>query len=249
MSTNGRKGNRTSIPARGARMRGNTAPPPSVRLGAEDPISTSRPRGNEAEIPAMPKPPADMLAAAAAAAAPPEPEPTAKTPSVVAAPAAGREPLPTLVSAAQASSVARVTETDDAGPMSQPAPSLSPRSMTGAPGAVRRKGRGSNLRRSGPPPSMTGAPGPAASIETVPSPVVAPAPASSKPASERTARVEPAADAKALDAAKSVSDAPVSAQPPSDVDHHFFERGEQDPHGDDADLETYDERVARKNTP
>ncbi len=237
MSTNGRKGTRSSIPARGGPRRSNTAPPPAVRQAAAetDPISTSRPR-NEGPggIPVLDKPPADIVAAAKAAHAP-EPEPTAKTPPVVVAPVQvppARDPVPTLVSRPES---ARSPLVEDEPVMSQPAPSVGPRSMTGAPGAVRRKGRGSNLKpstgRSAPPPAMS-APKPAG-------------PASEPPISSRATVPAPI-----VEEATKPEPAPVSAAPQSDLDQHqhFFDSGHE-PQRDDADLDAFDERMAHKNSP
>ena len=280
-------------------MRGNTAPPPSVRLGAEprpadnDPISTSRPR-NEGDIPVLDKPPADMLASIEAAKRA-DPEPTTKTPAVAASAAPSppsaqeplpppRAPLPTLLSAAESRPSPRVeTQTieEEEGPaLSQPAPSVSPRSLSGAPGAfgaVRRKGRGSNLRSSGkstPPPSMASvAPSPAseaprpAMTETPLAPVevtakaagvasAPPASTSDKPADlvVPSAKGEEASPRSGKDVPHS-KDMPHSVAPPSDLDE-FFLRGDRQHHDgpvshadDGSDLDAYDPRMAHKNTP
>jgi tetratricopeptide (TPR) repeat protein len=239
-----------------------------VRLGAQpdaDPISTSRPRGNE-EIPHLNKPPADMVAAVEAAKKVAEPEPTAKTPPVVASeplPAA-RAPLPTLLSAAESGRPAQVThasDLEDEGPaMSQPAPSVGPRSVSGAPGA-RRKGRGSNLRKSTAPPSMTD-PGRAAAVvptETTTAPVpvkeasaeaAAPAPVAAAAETEAAPAAQHASPAE--EAAPRSKETPASAVPASDLDQRFFDHGDRGPHEaphssvEDID---YDERLAHKNTP
>jgi hypothetical protein len=242
MSTNGRKGNRSSIPARGGVRRGNTQPPPAVRPAESDPISTSRPRGNEGAIPVLDKPPADIVAAAKAAQAP-EVEPTAKTPAVAPAPIPpARDVLPTLQSRPEV----------DAPVMSQPAPSVGPRSLTltGAPGGVRRKGRGSNLKI----PSRSSAPPPPSAVETAAAPAVegkVAAPPPQAPAEDAPVSSRATVPVAIVDEAKPVAEPPTSAPPPSDLDERFFARaGDHSDAHDGADLDDgYDERMAQKNSP
>ena len=228
MSTNGRKGNRTSIPARGGVRRSNTPPPPSVRLGIDglpesDPISTSRPRGPD-DVPALKQPPADVVAAASAAqsGSAAESEPTAKAPAVVAAATVAlpeplpppRPVLPTLHSAAEAVAVAQVNAVDEGmeePAMSQPAPSVGPRSLSSPPGAMRRKGRGSNLRGGSSkldasPASATGSRGGDGDARTV------------APAAEARAEAPVPVVARAHEEHTAHADEPpVSAPPPASI--------------------------------
>jgi hypothetical protein len=221
-----------------------------VRLGIDglpevDPISTSRPRGNEG-IPVLDKPPADVVAAAAAASQPAkvaEPEPTAKTPVVAekatAAVPPAREVLPTLQSAPESVNVGSSEATT-----SEPPPSMPPRSMSlsGAPGAVRRKTRGGNLRPSSPSRSSL----PPATVTTSVAPQrehVTQDPVSSRATVPAPVVEEP----KSKDTSDRAGVGPAS----TDVDQEFFERESSagaESH-DAHDLDHYDERMVRMSSP
>jgi hypothetical protein len=244
-----RKGNRTSVPSRGGLRRSNTPPPPSVRLGIDglpetEPISTSRPRGNELPktAPVLENLPADVVAAAK----PPESVPP-KAPEVV-------EPVPPQVAAKVAPTAPQATDRStlhsqpesqqavvDAANAdvvhSQPAPSVAPKRSL--PPANRK--RGSNLKgalgKSIPPPP--------AQVDIVTAPLLPGAVVDDV----STAKAPPVADAPETEEA-----APESKRPPAhapDIDDHFFDRGEQaaDAHHDASDLEGYDDRMVQKNSP
>ncbi len=133
--------------------------------------------------------------------------------------------------------------------MSQPAPSVGPRSLSSPPGAMRRKGRGSNLRggssKSTPPPPQLQAP---AAATATPAPVA--------PAAEARAEAPVPVVARAHEEHTAHADEPpVSAPPPaSDLDERFFHRGDtHEAHDHDAHdldhLDHDDPRMAQKNSP
>ena len=240
MGNDNRKGNRSSVPSRGGLRRSNTPPPPTVRLGIDgqpekEPISTSRPRGNELPktAPVLENPPADIVAAAKPAeSVAPKPEPVVAK----AEPPPPPPPEPVVASAAP----------EDDG-LSQAAPSVAPR-RSGIPGG-NRKGRGSNLKgstgRSVPPPPMEpSVPPQAEEASTAKAPAVI------------TQKVAAGAVA-AVAAAEAEEEAPTSAKPasapPADLDQHFFDHGERaaaDAHHEANDLDGFDDRLAaQKNTP
>ena len=289
MSTNSRRGNRTSTPSlnpsgRPGFRRSNTPPPPSVRLGIDglperseaSPFSTSRPRGHEEGegVPALANPPADVVAAAARRAAPPTP--TAKAPAVVpsapelphavaandaATSGPGRKRRDTLPSKPESAPPAAASD-PSVGPddeearasLSDGAPAVQSRkSNTGAstaPGAVKRKGRGSNKRTS----KATPAPAEVAQdAET--------APVAGRKAATAKAEVAVSAHSREPEKSPPFEDERESGGEPAlapDLDQHFFDHGErasaaaleahEDPDDDPFD-DHVDEKMALKNSP
>jgi len=268
MSTNSRRGNRSTNPAKGGLRRSNTPPPPTVRLGINglpevEPVSTSRPRDPEPgdAIPRMQKPPADVVAAAAAANAPAPREPEATTtkipavvpssPKVGAAPTSqpalsehDRETLHSQPGEAAALAEEEDEDEDEEGQegqgegVSQTAPAVSAKAG-GLTVGNRRKVRRSNKRgaagNSTPPPPKAESPAAAA-----------PAPAAAKATEAKSGQAKPHAP----------DEPPTSHAPASDLAEKFFDHGERAAaeahaahHADAGDLDDDDPRLAHKQSP
>jgi len=273
MSTNSRKGNRGSTsPRSGGVRRSNTPPPPSVRLGIDglpekEPISSARPRNELPKgIPVLQMPPADVVAAAAAASAAPQAPAKAEAPIVrvtppvaPAVPVAPEPPAEAILSqpgAAPANDAVPGDREDEADSSSPTAPIVKGRKGGDLEGS-KRKGRGSNKKGTSAksiPPAVAAGAAPAAAVEAV----AAGIPAAEKPPAGDSAVGSAATleSNKSEPEAKSAQEPPVSAMPMSDLSEKFFDHGERtandahEPHSEDAsDLDGYDERMAHKNSP
>jgi tetratricopeptide (TPR) repeat protein len=261
MSTNSRRGgNRSSIPSRGGMRRSNTPPPPSTRLGIDglperDPISTSRPRGLDGLplVPALDKPPSDVVAdAKRGAIAPPPVAPVPAEPTPADEPKGGGR---TTLHSSPGS------VPDDASEPEETAAT----SPSRAPSATKRKSRAGN-KKSGktvPPPATTSSPPKAAmkaDNDSEPAPKLRSDGEREAPRSE-AAKVAPLSSPppsaeRAPDAAPFKSSLGGSIPPSAEFDQRFFDHGERaaaEAHAaslhDVSDLDNYDEKLALKHTP